>query len=213
MTLSCTLSDLMLKCFQILLHLKRMIYFQTIYRSKRDEMASAPVVDRASDGDDDDGMEVMVINGRTLSVKANLSSKSKLNIYSQNYKLGKPEYKIRVLDENHTVLRKFISTVDLEGKTSLGTGTSKKRAEVAASRKYCNNIFLGGGKSLLLEKKSAHPRQRFQVTRSSRTRSRWSGFWRRRELLQLQLQVKLIMKPQRIQCCLTRFLCQNLMPH
>ena len=152
MTLSCTLSDLMLKCFQILLHLKRMIYFQTIYRSKRDEMASAPVVDRASDGDDDDGMEVMVINGRTLSVKANLSSKSKLNIYSQNYKLGKPEYKIRVLDENHTVLRKFISTVDLEGKTSLGTGTSKKRAEVAASRKYCNNIFLGGGKSLLLGK-------------------------------------------------------------
>ena len=31
-----------------------MIYFQTIYISKRDEMASAPVVDRASDGDDDD---------------------------------------------------------------------------------------------------------------------------------------------------------------
>ena len=81
-------------------------------------MASAPVVDRASDGDDDDGMEVMVINGRTLSVKENLSSKCKLNIYSQNYKLGKPEYKIRVVDENHTVLRKFISTVDLEGKKS-----------------------------------------------------------------------------------------------
>ena len=129
-----------------------MIYFQTIYISKRDEMASAPVVDRASDGDDDDGMEVMVINGRTLSVKENLSSKSKLNIYSQNYKLGKPEYKIRVVDENDTVLRKFISTVDLEGKTSLGSGTSKKRAEVAASRRYCNNIFLGGGNSLLLGK-------------------------------------------------------------
>ena len=129
-----------------------MIYFQTIYISKRDEMASAPVVDRASDGDDDDGMEVMVINGRTLSVQENLSSKSKLNIYSQNYKLGKPEYKIRVVDENDTVLRKFISTVDLEGKTSLGSGTSKKRAEVAASRRYCNNIFLGGGNSLLLGK-------------------------------------------------------------
>ena len=119
---------------------------------QRDKMASALVVDRASDGDDDDGLEVLVINGRTLSVKENLSSKSKLNIYSQKFQLGKPEYRIRVVDENHTVLRKFISTVELEGKSSHGTGTSKKRAEVAASRKYCNNIFLGGGRSLLLGK-------------------------------------------------------------
>lgn len=97
-------------------------------------MASAPVVDRASDGDDndDDGMEVMVINGRTLCVKENLSSKCKLNIYCQNYKLGKPEYKIRVVNENHTVFRKFISTVDLQSKKSQGTGTSKKKAELAA---------------------------------------------------------------------------------
>ena len=119
---------------------------------QRDKMASALVVDRASDGDDDDGLEVLVINGRTLSVKENLSSKSKLNIYSQNFQLGKPKYKMWVVNEKHTVRRKFISTVELEGKSSQGTGTSKKRAEVAASRKYCNNIFLGGGRSLLLGK-------------------------------------------------------------
>ena len=81
------------------------------------------MVDRASDGDDDDGLEVLVINRRTLSVKENLSSKSKLNIYSQNFQLGKPEYKMWVVDEKHTVRRKFISTVELEGKSSHGTGT------------------------------------------------------------------------------------------
>ena len=126
------------------------------------EMASvpwAPVVDSASagekggqDGDDDYGMEVLVINGRTTSVKKYLSSKSKLNDYSQKFKLGQPDYKMKVLDENHSLLRKYISTVDLEGKLSFGTGTSKKGAEVAAARKYCNNIFLGGGNSHLLGK-------------------------------------------------------------
>ena len=97
-------------------------------------------------------LEVLVINGRTITVNKYLSSKSKINDYTQKFKLGKVDYKVTVLDENNSLLRKFTAGLELEGKFSSGTGTSKKGAEAAAARPYCNNIFLGGGNSLLLGK-------------------------------------------------------------
>ena len=97
-------------------------------------------------------LEVLVINGRDLNVNKYLPSKSKLNIYVQKFKLPKPVYKMSALHENITALREYRCSVEVEGKVSFGTGTSKKNAEAAAARRYCNNIFLCGGNSLLLGK-------------------------------------------------------------
>lgn len=118
---------------------------------------AALMVDSVSAGESggqvgEDEHEVLVIHGRTISVNKYLNSKSKINDYTQKFKLAKVEYKVTVQNENHSLLRKFTARLELEGKFSSGTGTSKKGAEAAAARRYCHNIFLGGGNSLLLGK-------------------------------------------------------------
>ena len=93
-------------------------------------------------------MEVMFINGKEFEVKRNQPSRVVLNSYVQQFKLEKPIFEMRVLNENNTPFRVFIVTMRLEGKEVVACGQSMKIAESAAAWKFCNNISHSGGSSL-----------------------------------------------------------------
>ena len=94
--------------------------------------------------DEEETGEVIFVNGKTVTVTANLHVKSKLSQFCQKLFIEVPKYQMYDVNSKNTNLRYFIAHVKADGKTALGTGRTKKMAQTVAARGFLNNIFLSG---------------------------------------------------------------------
>ena len=99
---------------------------------------------------DESVMITSCIDGRDFTFDNTKNSKSILISYCHEFELPKPEFDIH---EEFKPDRYYNAIVAAGGKQSIGSGTSKPKAEAAACNKFLSNYFLSGRNSLHLGNK------------------------------------------------------------
>ena len=86
----------------------------------------------------EDPYVTLVVNDLTVTARKDIDSKTTLCLYCQQNRLDQPEYVVS------KYLSLFRARFVLNGKHVVGSGSTMKKAEQAAARKYLNNNFVSG---------------------------------------------------------------------
>ena len=112
----------------------------------------ADVSTMASDlADEDDEFVTLMVNNLPVTARKNIKAKTTLCLYCQQNNLPQPEYTVTLWNPEEDEWRLFRARFTLNGKHVVGSGSTPKKAEHAAARKYLHNNFMSREISLQAE--------------------------------------------------------------
>ena len=91
---------------------------------------------------EEENTELLLVNGKEVTVCAELHVKSKLSEFCQKQNIPLAKYEVSVVNANNTPLQYFTAIVKADERSALGTGRNKKMAQTVAARAFLNNRFL-----------------------------------------------------------------------
>ena len=101
--------------------------------------------------DEDDEFVTLMVNNLPVTARKNITSKTTICLYCQQNKLPQPEYTLTLWNPEEDEWRLFRARFTLNGKHVVGSGSTPKKAEHAAARKYLHNNFMSREISLQAE--------------------------------------------------------------
>ena len=99
----------------------------------------------------DDEFVTLMVNNLPVTARKNIDSKTTLCQYCQQNKLPQPQYTVTLWNPEEDEWRLFRARFTLNGKHVVGSGSTPKKAEHAAARKYLHNNFMSREISLQAE--------------------------------------------------------------
>ena len=92
----------------------------------------------------DDKYVTFIVNDLPVTARKDIDSKTTLCHYCQQNRLQQPQYVVTLWNPYEDEWRLFRARFTLNGKRVVGSGSTIKKAEQAAARKYLNNNFMSG---------------------------------------------------------------------
>ena len=99
----------------------------------------------------DDEYVTLIVNDLPVTARKDIDSKTTLCHYCQQNRLPQPQYAVTLWNPYEDEWRLFKARFTLNGKRVVGSGSTIKKAEHAAARKYLNNNFMSREISLQAE--------------------------------------------------------------
>ena len=118
----------------------------------------------------DDKYVTLIVNDLPVTARKDIDSKTTLCHYCQQNRLQHPEYVVTLWNQYEDEWRLFRARFTLNGKRVVGSGTTPKKAEQAAARKYLNNNFISG--EIPLQAEIHIPRKKKTVPPSKRRKEK-----------------------------------------
>ena len=122
---------------------------------------------------DESVMITSCIDGRDFTFDNTKNSKSILISYCLEFELPKPEFDIH---EEFKPDRYYNAIVAAGGKESIGSGTSKTKAEAAACNRFLSNYFLSGRNSIHLGNKVCAVKGKYPTSKQIKSQRRIEKF-------------------------------------
>ena len=120
----------------------------------------------------DDEFVTLMVNNLPVTARKNITSKTTLCHYCQQNRLPQPQYAVTLWNPEEDEWRLFRARFTLNGKHVVGSGTTPKKAEHAAARKYLNNNFMSGEISLQAEINIPRPKKKVPPSKLEKQKKR-----------------------------------------